>query len=129
MKIRWTDESVRLRITPTELTELSEGRSLEATLRVPGGTWHVRVVVTGDVLSIHAQDDVVVVELPADDVTLLTDPAREGVYAHTPKLRLLVEKDFPCAHPHSADAAEPPTERFAPTPEFVARKMHTGGRA
>ena len=129
MKIRWTDESVRLRITPTELTELSEGRSLEATLRVPGGTWHVRVVVTGDVLSIHAQDDVVVVELPADDVTLLTDPAREGVYAHTPKLRLLVEKDFPCAHPHAADAAEPPTERFAPTPEFVARKMHTGGWA
>ena len=89
----------------------------------------VRVVVTGDVLSIHAQDDVVVVELPADDVTLLTDPAREGVYAHTPKLRLLVEKDFPCAHPHAADAAEPPTERFAPTPEFVARKMRTGGRA
>ena len=129
MKIRWTNESVRLRITPAELTELSEGRPLEATLRVPGGTWHVRVVVTGDVLSIHAQDDVVVVELPADDVTLLTDPAREGVYAHTPKLRLLVEKDFPCAHPHSADAAEPPTERFAPTPEFVARKMHTGGRA
>ena len=129
MKIRWTDESVRLRITPAELTELTEGRSLETTLRVPGGTWHVRVVVTGDVLSIHAQDDVVVVELPADDVTLLTDPAREGVYAHTPKLRLLVEKDFPCAHPHSADAAEPPTERFAPTPEFVARKMHTGGRA
>ena len=76
MKIRWTDESVRLRITPTELTELSEGRSLEATLRVPGGTWHVRVVVTGDVLSIHAQDDVVVVELPSDDVALLTDPAR-----------------------------------------------------
>lgn len=129
MKIRWTDESVRLRITPTELTELSEGRSLEATLRVPGGTWHVRVVVTGDVLSIHAQDDVVVVELPADDVTLLTDPAREGVYAHTPELRLLVEKDFPCAHPHAAEAAEPPTERFAPTPEFVARKMYTGGRA
>ena len=129
MKIRWTNESVRLRITPAELTELSEGRPLEATLRMPGGTWHVRVVVTGDVLSIHAQDDVVVVELPSDDVALLTDPAREGVYAHTPELRLLVEKDFPCAHPHSAEAAEPPTERFAPTQEFVARKTHTGGRA
>jgi hypothetical protein len=127
MKIRWTHESVRLRITPTELTKLTQGRPLRETLNMPGGGWDVRVVVGGVAMSIHAQDEVVVVELPSADVALLADPAREGVYAHTPQLRLLVEKDFPCAHPHAAEAAEPPTERFAPTPEFVARKSHAGG--
>lgn len=126
MKIRWTNESVRLRITPTELLMLGEGRTVEETLRLPGGTWHVRLVVGGDVLSIQTRDDIVVVELPPADVALLSDPTREGVYAHTAELRLLVEKDFPCAHPHAAEAAEPPTERFRPTPQFLARKAHTG---
>jgi hypothetical protein len=37
-------------------------------------------------------------------------------------VRLLVEKDFPCAHPHAPEAREPETERFPPTPGFVARK-------
>ncbi len=127
MKIRWTGESVRLRITPTELETLGAGGPLEETLSIPGGTWRVRVAVTGESLSIRADGETVVVQIPPDQVALLAEPDREGVYAHAPELRLLVEKDFPCAHPHAVEAAEPPTERFAPTPQFVARKSHGGG--
>ena len=128
MKARWTHESLRLRITPTELGQLTAGQPLAETLRVPGGAWHIRVVPSDEALSVHADGGVMVVQLSPDDVARLADPAREGVYAHTPGLRLMVEKDFPCAHPHTADAAEPPSERFAPTAGFTTRKSSTGPR-
>ena len=65
------------------------------------------------------------VGLTADDVRRLAALDEEGVYPHAPGLRLLVEKDFPCAHPHVPEAREPATERFAPTSAFLDRK--TGG--
>lgn len=99
MKVRWTDESLRLRITPTELRLLIAGKPLAATLQVPGGAWHVHVDPGGAPLSVHA-----------------------------PGLRLMVEKDFPCTHPHPVEAAEPATERFAPTAEFRRRTSHTSGQ-
>lgn len=37
MKIRWTDESLRIRITPYELTALVVGEPLRSTLAIPGG--------------------------------------------------------------------------------------------
>lgn len=126
MKVRWTDESLRLRITPSELALLVGGATLEQALYVPGGGWRVRVIPSVDALSIHCRDSEMIVELSPTDIARLADPSREGVYAHTPRLRLMVEKDFPCAHPHSAEAAEPPTERFTPTSEYASRKMHAG---
>ncbi len=128
MKVRWTDESLRLRITPTELGLLTAGTALTATLQVPGGAWHVHVDPTGDPLSVHATDGAMVVQLSPADVACLAEPAREGVYAHAPGFRLMVEKDFPCAHPHTAEAAEPPTERFAPTAEFTSRKSQRSAK-
>ena len=49
------------------------------------------------------------------------------MYPEVPGLRLLVEKDFPCAHPHAPEAHEPATERFAPTAAFLERKRETDG--
>ena len=39
----------------------------------------------------------------------------------------MVEKDFPCAHPHTAEAKEPETERFTATAAFLARKRDSAG--
>jgi hypothetical protein len=128
MKVRWTDESLRLRITPTELRLLIAGTPLALTLHVPGGAWHVSVDPTGDALSVHADGAAMVVQLSSEDIARLAEPDREGVYAHAPGLRLMVEKDFPCTHAHPVEAAEPATERFAPTAEFTRRKSHTSGQ-
>jgi hypothetical protein len=57
----------------------------------------------------------------------LADASREGIYlgaSASSGIRLLLEKDFPCAHPHSEEAAEPETGRFAPTSSYLARKAH-----
>lgn len=122
MKVRWTDESLRLRLTPSELAALTRGEALNQRLPVGDGGWEIRVAPGGDRLAVAWESGVVVVSVPSGDVALLAEPDREGVYAHRPGQRLLVEKDFPCAHPHSDEAAEPETERFASTPGFLERK-------
>jgi hypothetical protein len=122
MKVRWTEESLRVRLTPTELATLIHGDEVVQRLDLGGGGWEIHVTPSGGVLGVAWKAGVVVVSIPPQDVALLAEPDREGVYSHRPNLRLLVEKDFPCAHPHAVDAEEPDTERFAPTRGFLERK-------
>ena len=123
MKVRWTSESLRLRITPSELATLAHGEPVTAELTFPdGGGWLIRLAPGGQRLEATASSRGVIVRMPPDDLKRLEAPDTEGVYAHQPGSRLMVEKDFPCAHPHSAEAKEPETERFAPTPAYLARK-------
>lgn len=127
MKVRWTGESLRLRITPSELAALVDGQTVHEGLVLPGGRWDLRLSPTGTRLAVRSSGGVVSVDVPAADVARLADPDSEGVYAHTDGLRLMVEKDFPCAHPHADEAREPETERFAPTAGFSARKTTPAG--
>jgi hypothetical protein len=123
MKVRWTGESLRLRITPAELAALERGDEVAEGLAFPGGgAWSVRLDPTADAADVAWVEGAVRVGLAPADVRRLAAPDAEGVYPHTPRLRLLVEKDFPCAHPHAPDAREPETERFAPSDAFLERK-------
>jgi hypothetical protein len=38
MKIRWTQNSVRFRITPSELAAIERGEAISETLQLPGGS-------------------------------------------------------------------------------------------
>lgn len=123
MKVRWTSESLRLRITPSELAMLTHGEPVTAQLSLPdGGGWLIRLAPGGQRLEATSSSRGVIVRMPPDDLKRLEAPDTEGVYAHHPGSRLMVEKDFPCAHPHAAEANEPETERFAPTLAFLSRK-------
>ena len=128
MKVRWTSESVRLRITPSELAGLERGEVQRQEIVFPGGNrWGVRVEPDGLPLGLRWVDGLVLIHLSGSDVERLAEPDREGIYlgASSPSgIRVLLEKDFPCAHPHSEEAAEPETERFSPVPAYVARKSH-----
>lgn len=118
MKVRWTGESLRLRITPTELEQLERGGSVSQRL----GGWEVRIITAGPGMAVGWEIGVATVTLSAADIARLGEPEREGIYAHGPGARLLVEKDFPCRHPHAPEVREPETERFEPPPRFTARK-------
>ena len=122
MKVRWTQDSLRLRITPSELAALERGEPVTERLAFPGGRWAVRLDPAAPETGVNWDDGVVRVGVVAADVRRLAAPDAEGIYPHAPQLRLLVEKDFPCAHPHAPDAMEPATERFAPSPAFLRRK-------
>jgi hypothetical protein len=133
MKIRWTNESLRLRITPSELAALVVGEPVRSTLAITGGAaWSVLVLPNQRSSELRTSDAAVEVRLTADDTWRLTDGEVEGIYFTTGggdrAVRYFVEKDFPCAHPHAAEAREPETERFAPTEGYLKRKRLAGQR-
>ncbi len=122
MKVRWTSNSLRLRITPAELEQLLGGQDLRASLTLTGG-WEV-VVQTGIVPNITISGPSVRVEIPSEEITHLSLPDSEGVYFATsddPPLHYFIEKDFPCVHPRPPQLLEPITETFQAPADFNIR--------
>lgn len=126
MKVRWTCDSVRLRISPTELATLERGDPVNEELVFPGGhRWRIQIQPGVDT-GLESDARMVFFALSQPDLTLLADPDAEGVYFQhdDPQhpIRYLIEKDFPCVHPRSADAREPESETFAAPEGFAGRK-------
>lgn len=121
MKIRWTAQSVRLRITPAELAALERGEETLETLKFGNGQWRASLG-AGAATALSLEGGELRVLLGPDDVQSLAHPETEGVYFSIEGIRYFVEKDFPCAHPRALEALESPSETFAPPPDFEARK-------
>src|SRR4028119_315847 len=117
MKIRWTGNGVRMRITPTELEQLQRGAEVVETLSMPGGSWSAAIRPGAASTSLFLEGSTLCLALSAADLKQLRAPEAEGVYFETSDaapLRYFIEKDFPCAHPRAADALEPDAENFEP---------------
>ena len=110
MKIRWTESSIRCRITPTEFAAIQRGESVCETINLPGSLrWSVAIVPVNDKTALTAESGVLQILLSENDRRCLAESDREGVYfqtGDTAALRYFVEKDFPCAHPSAAEALE-----------------------
>ena len=129
MKVRWTEDSVRLRITPAELAALEAREPVGVSLRLPGGgVWSAMIepgVETPTRLEANAAS--ICIYLHEADRRRLSHPEAEGIYFAPPTAdsgvpRFLIEKDFPCVHPRAIHAEEPTTETFAAPPGFDERK-------
>ncbi len=126
MKVRWTQSSVRLRITPTELDSIETGIPVGEELRLPGGgCWTAQILRSGGKTSLTSDGLALTLALSEADAARLSAPDAEGVYFQQDgemPLRYLIEKDFPCVLPRASHAEEPPTETFAPPSDFEERK-------
>ena len=137
MKVRWTEDSLRLRVTPTELDALCSGGAIEASLAFPSAPdldapvrWHIVLRLDENLRVAEMRSgsaNTALVLITAADIAKLREPTREGVYFATPtgdgrETRFYVEKDFPCIHPRAGEANETPTETFAPPTDFAQRK-------
>jgi hypothetical protein len=128
MKIRWTRNSVRLRITPSELDELQRGQEVAEILSLPDGSWNATIRPDAFQTSLFVEHGALILALAKADLAQLAAPESEGVYFHIegePPLRYFIEKDFPCAHPRTADAQELPSETFEPSTSFLARNQES----
>ena len=107
MKIRWTTESVRFRITPTELALLRRGEPALARLPLPGG-WRAGLYPGHAETGLEAVSGELRFLLSGEDLSRLALPEAEGVYFQQAEggLRYYIEKDFPCEHPRPAEALE-----------------------
>jgi hypothetical protein len=124
VKVRWTRSSVRLRITPTELAAICRADPITETLPVAG--WSVQVVRTGGITELRSEGSALIFALSAADIARLAEPDREGIYfdqeVNGERMRGMIEKDFPCIHPHAMEALEVSTETFPEPPGFRTRK-------
>ncbi len=107
MKVRWTEESVRFRITPTELETLRRGAAARSRLPIPGG-WAAGIYPDQSATCLIAASEELRVLLTRADLTRLCQTESEGVYFQQTEsgLRYYIEKDFPCEHPRPAEAGE-----------------------
>jgi hypothetical protein len=110
MKVRWTENSLRLRVTPSELAALQSARPVAARLEYPGGSWQVVVRPEGEITSLCGSGPTVCLFLGSRDLGLLSAPDAEGVYFR--------EGDFR----YYAEALEAPTECFDAPVGFAERK-------
>ncbi len=106
MKVRWTETSLRLRITPAELELLRDHRAVIATMSVgawqvflKGGPWQTQLLTRGSQVHVH---------LSSADLAALLEPTCEGVYLTRDSFKYYVEKDFPCEHPRPVEVALEP---------------------
>ena len=124
MKIRWTKDSIRFRITPSEMEQLQRGARIEEALSFGSGEWRAQI----DSAQRHRvtfEEGRVTIELSADDLATLAIPENEGIYFHQNAVpnRYFIEKDYPCAHPRGSEAMEPKTETFPAPDDFLERKL------
>lgn len=122
MKVRWTSTSVRFRITPSELESISAGTAVVAELAVPGGRWRATLDPSDDNAKFTFTGGDLVVRLTSAEIEQLNEPDREGVYLDDDGIQLIVEKDFPCAHPRDGQDPDQPGETFTAPADFEARK-------
>ena len=126
MKVRWSRDSLRLRITPSEMDAIGRGEPVRDGIAFPGGqAWGVAILPAEGDTTLASGAEGVHVRLSAADRAALARPEAEGVYFRSdtaPPVRYYVEKDFPCAHPRAAEAGEQATETFPAPAGFDQRK-------
>jgi hypothetical protein len=123
MKVRWTRQSLRLRITPAELESLASAEPVKETLALAG--WSVQVQPSSVETHLSTDGSCLTICLSRADAAHLAEPEREGVYFDHPgdvPFRYFIEKDFPCVHPRALEAMDTPTETFEEPLNFRARK-------
>jgi len=130
MKVRWTEDSLRLRITPSELALLEKSLPVGTALALaPDGGWRVELAAAEIAATVLTQDgNTLRLTLAPGDLARLLQPDAEGVYFTADRadgIRYYVEKDFPCLHPRGVETLEPVTETFAPPPDFEERKSES----
>lgn len=124
MKIRWTKNSVRFRITPSELGALQRDETIHESFPLKA-SWNAAIAPSFGATELQFMDGELKMLLSKSDLDALSNPQNEGVYFQmdsAESIRYFIEKDFPCANPRAPEAAEPITETFLPPSNFEKRK-------
>lgn len=113
---------LRLRITPSELESLSEGKTVSEFLADDNG-WRVSLEI-GAAAQFLIDGAAVRILIAKSDVSALAEPDREGIYFDADQqggVKFFIEKDFACAHPRPANGFDPETDTFPSPPGFKSR--------
>jgi hypothetical protein len=113
MKLRLQGNSLRLRLTRSEVARLRDHGTVEEAAAFKSGnlTYRVQCRTASEPLHADFSGGAITVFIPTDTVRTWTDGNEVGLYAQDGALRIAVEKDFRCltraeeepdAYPHPA---------------------------
>ena len=108
MKLRIYDDSIRLRLTQTEVARIGKGLPVESVCRFPGGTalTYTLIVVNAPAIDARLSGERIDVLLPRDRATQWATSDEVSLRSERQNNRvldILVEKDFACREPRDAD--------------------------
>jgi Family of unknown function (DUF7009) len=101
MKLRFHSDSLRLRLSQSEVARLSEEGRIEDTVHFAPGQILSYILESGpepSILATYSANRIRVV-LPAAKARRWIESDEPGVEGSAGRLRVLIEKDFQCLHP------------------------------
>lgn len=107
MKIRCTQDSIRLRVRKSDIALLAKGQKVAEILHFPTGNTLIFTLEIGPVehLQVQYEEASLAVHLPERIAQNWINTEQVGIEDTLGQLHLLIEKDFPCAHrPHENKA-------------------------
>ena len=104
MKIRFFEDSIRLRLNQAEVEALGSGGALETVIPFTDEAFACMVQPTSGDFEAHHAAGRLTVMVPAERTKTWAESNEEGIYGEQPLaggtriLRILVEKDYRCIH-------------------------------
>src|SRR5882757_5765087 len=98
MKIRLMNDSIRVRLTQTEVETLASGGAIEAVTPIPGDAFTCVVQPSTGSIEAHHSSGRLTVLLPAQQTATWAASEDEGMYANAGSVRVAIEKDYRCIH-------------------------------
>ena len=100
MKLRLHQDTVRVRLTQEEVSNLAAGKLVRSETRFSSGTLKVDVQAFEGADRIQAvfTDAVISIGLPLHSVIAWASSDAEGLYASSDASKVAIEKDYACLH-------------------------------
>ncbi|MGD1090794.1 MAG: hypothetical protein ABSB35_02250 [Bryobacteraceae bacterium] len=108
MKLRFHGGTLRLRLSQSEVARLAEGGQVEEAVTFAPGQVLSYALEAGSSADVTAtlRDNRIRVTIPADRATSWAESDETGIQSSKGTLRILIEKDFQCAHPQGEEDAD-----------------------
>ena len=100
MKLRIHADSLRLRLSQSEVAEIAHAGKLEDSISFSGGQRLIYALEAAEIPSMEAKfvDGRMHISIPAETMRKWASSDEVGIEGATPTLRVLIEKDFQCLH-------------------------------
>ena len=108
MKLRIHSNSLRLRLSQSEVTRLGESGSVEEKIAFGGGPGLSYAIESGETPGVSASFDGARIRVlaPSPEVRRWIESDQTGIEASSGPLRVIIEKDFQCLHRESEEDAD-----------------------
>ena len=108
MKLRLHNDSLRLRLSQSEVAQFEEAGRVESTVPFPGGRSLIYSIAAADVTELSAtlNDGSVAVLVPKPMARTWLSPDQTGMENPSSTPRILIEKDFQCLHRSTEEDAD-----------------------